>query len=416
MGYTTAIIAVAAILIGSLWAFGMQRDTNDADDELNQYHFKTISRDASLTGLNLTVRKLVEDTNWVAHAPVGTPDPLALGDRVPLDFYGYNATPHKAASFDVNVWLEGNGKNPPCGRSDQVLVLSNGATAPAGHATYARYEKEYDCDALPPATKKAIVVEEKLTLHGSIIIEPSDDLGNADIHSNETIAITGKNVRVYGMATYANDSGVPKPITKATENHIGTTIQPNADVNGPEPNLHEHPHIDIPVLDPELYRPGATLISGDTTLTGGVIDFEVLAPGYGTEENPFVWFVDGDLDITGNTQFIGYGLFVIVGETTISGDIQADLSPEGTLNLGFYSAGALTVSGNVDVMGLLYSNTDILLNGNVTVTGGLMSAGGINTQNGNPHIIYTQVSKSSWLPGATVTLLEGIRMIAYSEW
>jgi hypothetical protein len=66
MGQSSMILLIATIVTVSILIFGAQHTTNDAGDALAGYHFKVLSREASMTGLNLTVRKLVSDTtSWV---------------------------------------------------------------------------------------------------------------------------------------------------------------------------------------------------------------------------------------------------------------------------------------------------------------------------------------------------------------
>ena len=66
MGNYAMILVLSALAASAMILISSRTSSVGAGEEVNQHTFKTVAREASVTGLNLTVRKLVADTSsWV---------------------------------------------------------------------------------------------------------------------------------------------------------------------------------------------------------------------------------------------------------------------------------------------------------------------------------------------------------------
>lgn len=421
MGQSSVILVLAATMTVGVLVFAALRHTGDADEELAGYQYKVLAREAATTGINLTVRKLVDDPdNWAV-----TPAAYEFTDE---SYYG--------AQFTVTVTAI---------HPDTVDVVSTGTDESGTHVIEARYAKGFTSLGVPPALRYAIISDEDLTLNGRANIMALDESSNANVHANGDLTSNGNNVHVEGYGSYGPDgSGTVNPA-----HAIDTVFDPNVDENGPSVNMYEYEEIDIPSLDPSEYNtiPPATLITaGDTTLTG-VIDAQAWASalGYpaevGTEAHPFLLYVNGNLSMSGGVTMLGYVQVVTYGDITISGNVTATTTPPpasnaseaewdawaalnlnaaGNTTIGFFANGDLTVSGNSAVVGQLFSNQTIDLNGGggqkVNVIGGVTSANVNINVNGGMNIRYAQISTSTLLPGWTQIVPEGVRLVNWAEW
>ena len=138
---------------------------------------------------------------------------------------------------------------------------------------------------------------------------------------------------------------------------------------------------------------------------------------------------------------LGYAQVVTRGSISISGSVTssvvpvpdknapeaewdaweaANLDASGNTKIGWYANTDISVSGNSTVVGQLFANGSISLNGgggqDMNIIGGVTSADVNIDVNGGVVIRYAEISKKVVIPGFTLIVPEGIRLIAWVEW
>jgi len=429
MGQSSVILVIAAVLTVGILAFAAQRSTGDADLELAQYHEKVLAREASFTGINMTVRRLVDD-----------PDSWYTADASPND-YEYTDESYYGATFTTTVVYT----DVDLTTVDTVDIVSTGVDAGATtHVIEATYAKGYISGGVPPSFRYAIIAEEDLTLNGQAHIATVNEDANANIHANGDLTVNGSNVVVEGYGTYSPDgSGTVNP-----EKAVDDVFDPNVDENGSDSNMYGGEDIEIQEIDANDYNtsPPATVVTISDTTLSGVIDLQQWAtslgygPEVGTAESPFLLYIEGVLSTSGDVTILGYGQLVANGEVRINGDVLATTQPEpdsdasdeeyqawmesnldeeGNTKLGIYSTFDIDVNGGVTVAAQLYANGTINLNGGggeeTNIIGALTATNLDINVNGGVNIHYAQMSEKILLPGFEYYVPEGVRLIAWAE-
>lgn len=407
--------------------YSSQQTSNKTDEELADYTYKVLAREAAVTGLNLTVRKLVADTdNWMTGS------------------YGFSNEPYHNANFTVVV----TPIDP-----DTADVVATGTDGTGTQVIDARYAIAYNTIAVPPSFKFAIISDENLTLNGQAEIQAVDDGSNANIHANGDLTSNGSQVTVEGYGSFDEDGGGSGSVNP--EKAIDDIFDPNVD-GGYDPdeqpdNLIEGENIEIPALDPTEYDEvgeSDVVMGGDYSFGDEVIDFQTwadtsaaVADGRGTATDPFRLYVHGNLTITGDVTLLGYVQIVTFGSISISGNVTssvipvppkgateaewdayeaANLDAAGNTKIGWYSNTDISVSGNSTVVGQLYANETIDLNGgggqDMNIIGGVTSTDVDINVNGGIVIRYAEISEKVVIPGFVKIVPEGVRLIAWAEW
>ena len=447
MGQSALILAVAATLTILILLVVVVRNTKDTDSELAQYQFKVLAREVASTGINVTVRRLVDE-------------PYKWSD--PTWPYGFTDEPYRGGTFTTTV--TGVGVMVPNfygSDQDTVDVVSVGSITTSGgdttHVIEARYIKGYEDLGLPPAYRKAMYADSALTLHGKATVQSADTTQNASIHANEVLSAKGSPIDVDGYGTVSNDppgdySGV-KPNAEAI-------FDPNDPDGGPLVYADDPiylPPLDAGAIDAEYHEnldahvhieTGGTVhtLSGDTLrVSDYASEFEC---DCGTAENPLLYYVDGDLDI-GNVVLEGYVRFVVAGDITFNGSVTsyADADGDGisdpepdkatqpaeweawmqgqlengeNTTIGYWAEGDVTANGNFSVVGQISANGDVTLNGGgggeVNIIGGVVSTEGSITVNGGVNIRFAMLHERTLLPGLNYVVPDGVILIAWAEW
>ncbi|HLE56814.1 MAG TPA: hypothetical protein VJB15_07005 [Rhodothermia bacterium] len=453
MGNQALLVALAAVLGTSLLLFSTRSSTQGADQALGAHVYKVIARDGAVTGLNLTIRKLVSDTaSW----------------QVDPSLYEFTDAPYRTSTFttDVSSPYGASVRNGDCWL-DTVDVISTGFALGDSAGTH-RIEATYlrSCGETigtrPPAFDFAIASDMSLTFSTELPVI-LDGLGNysANVHSNALLQ--GK------PSPYVEGTG-----TSATELKCTGCIEWHPDPDNPasggnDPDMFLSDPIDMDYIDPDDWRPKATHVTaGDVTIgSPTVIDFTNFvdpktggAPitGYGTDENPFIWLMDGNgkFKVSTDVQFLGVGWIVLTGmiEAGAGANIYSTIDladpkppeittamfrsdPEGTIALArnyaqtYLSGGmdlmiiagdpgddAWKISGNGVIMAANYANGKSKVADYLTFWG---STASMNTMAfaAEPMTIYIGASEGVLSPlggGAAIPLPEGIKLLSYAEW
>ncbi len=372
-----------------------------------------------MTGVNLSVRRLVDEPdNWFTDT----------------DDYEYATTNYGGASFAVTA----TSPHP-----DTVTIVSTGIQHTLPLVIEAVFVKGLVQGGVNQIFTYAIVSELDLTLNGSVEILAASGTANANIHANGDLTSNGNRVHVEGFATYGpTGSGTVNP-----ERAIDDIFDPNVDTNGAEVNVHEDDDVDIPNIDVSLYStspPADLVVAGDTTMFD--IDRAWLtANGYpavvGTEDHPFMLYVGGDLSNSGEVVIEGvYFQAIVAGEINIGGNIlasttavpdkndpqaawdawnAANLDASGNTPIGLFADGDITVSGGFAIVGQLFSNNTVTLNGGggnqMNILGGITSANTDINVNGGLVIQYAQIAEGIVEDIVENDTPEGVRLVDWAE-
>ena len=446
MGYYAMIILVGAFLIGGMVILGMQRDTGDADLDLAAYQYEFLAREAAQTGLNATVYKLADSYkmgSWTA----GT---------------YFNNVPYKTGSFTTAVTLAPQG--------DTVDVVARGFSGLGTHVIFARYARDKSDKGIPPAFKHAIVSDFYMQMDGNMLIASINDSLNASIHTNSDLTVKGNTFLVEGFGTYTG--------TVSLNNQAADNFIPNLDYNGPDPNYHWADSVKIPPIKTDSLMSTAQTKSGTYIDMGGptgtayqvngaTIDFTdpnsafwattpngyVCASGScGTEENPFIMFVNGPADFLNTVQVIGHGIIIATGAVAVAsqgsgGGIYGGINPNqettvllaalGDMQIGQSGGNAclgLGPSSYVDNAGdtrsnnhcaspsngfsngiTLYTEGFVQFKGTPFIVGGVVARKAEFSGGGNPWITYAAPNEGIIDAGFEYIIPIGPILIAYSE-
>ena len=209
------------------------------------------------------------------------------------------------------------------------------------------------------------------------------DEQNADIHANGELETKSNAWTVEGFGSYTNSAKI----------RHGHNFVPNDDWNGSAPNYLQQDSIHIPPIDLSGWRSDAQ--SGRGVYNAGNVNVDVASSGYSSfadwaaaigaapgtgasADKPFVFYSDGSITFSGDAYLSGYGVFVSASDMHINSNVQihgvVGTGPEGfpTTQMGIYTAGDLRINGTADLTATVYSNGYTTLNGNASITGGLV--------------------------------------------
>lgn len=388
MGKAAILIISATIIFGSVYAYGSKEEVQKADGRLTEHQYEVLSRNAALAGYNLAKQELAEHFDSSPNSLSGT---------------------YEASSYSVSLTRDGS----------VAHVVSTGTSARAGAADVtftikASIEKDVVAtigDEAPPFMRYAVLSELDLHLNGSILtdlyVEGNEaNTLNANMHTNGTLGIDGNSAKVKGFGTYVN-SAWANPSSALTESFSPYYNPTEAEVT------QQVPEVDVPVFDVADFVSKANL---DQTSTGDVS----LSGSYsfgGTREDPYIWYVDGNLTAGGGTKLNGYVMFIVSGDISLSGLIEAGNSGYtggDESSVAYYAAGGVTLAGNAKVYGQVFSGTAVAFSkGSARVYGNVATKGSA-TLEGSPQIYYRE-------PSPALTTIFGdpeihFNLISYSEW
>ncbi len=426
MGNYSLLVTMGALAVVGGFALSSRDASQSADVLLADNTYKNVAREASVAGLNMTLRRLVADTtSWVT-----MPSKYAFTDQ-----------PYQNATFSTTV-SGGYGSTVVIGRCvvDTVDVVST-AEADGGRLHELRATVVRTCSSMagiPPRYQYAVISEGNLTLNGNNKLFSADGVENSDIHTNSRMVVNGSN-DVEGFGSYVTGGVVNPP--------FGGQFNPIDDWNGSDPNHYEGSNIEIPVFVPQDHLHKATYVNnGNVRINGSTtIDFTDYQgiTGHGTQENPFIWYIDGSLTISGDFRARGVVAIITTGRIVLNGrgNIYAAM-PGGSdpppsahnhpnkdavhqwiadnvvdgIPLGLYTSDRVVMNGNHTLVGQVTANSGLVSNGRNTIFGGIVSRSAM-TWNGNILVWAQGPNQGTLLNGPMVSALpDGIRMIAYSEW
>lgn len=356
MGKMMLILVVAFGVLFGLNALNIMqantRMTVNAVDEYSHLQAKSLAE----SGIEYTVMKLALDTTWSSgvtlQASSGT---IQVGIQ--------NTTSRYPNGPDVGEW----------GR----LVTSTGRSG-AESVTIRAVIQIPVTDGVPPWMKYALISDEDLDLGGDIMVQDDGNSSwNSDVHTNKDLSSNGS-VIVEGFGTYCD-------LLTLHPNIAARFFAPNYNPFS-APVTKKVPNIPIPIFDPSSYISIATQVftGASTTITASSLQL-------GSYDNPQIIYVEGDLFLSGS--FKGYGVFIVMGEVHVTGNVSTiSVDPLGN-NLGFYSAQSITFHGNSSATGQFYAVDDVVFSGNNVIHGLVVSKSQMGFQ-GDVQIYYRPASEN----------------------
>jgi hypothetical protein len=421
MGHYAFIIAAAFVVIGSILSMGLRSDTRDAEEQSAKLLIKEEAREASFTGLNLTLRKLVShpDTNWA-----GT------------ESYGIDTTDYKRSDFWTTVTPKYPGADTVdvMSRGRKYYIDPSGAYTDTTHTINVRLIYDNFTDSIPPAWKYAIMSDNDFLVGGDLTISSYDGVNPANVHSNETLRSRGNSFVVEGYGSYSDGDGVRFP----------DNFQPPVDENGDEPNVYQDSEIPWPQADwPDLrtkaqnggiYSDEHLVLDVASTgytsfnqwaVEGGYADSN---PTVGlSASNPVVVFSETTIEIASDMVLDGYGVIASLNgmdSTTVGTEIHGNLQIHGGItetadgtsaDMLLLSQGGVFVNGTSDITASIYSAGTVTFNGTASVTGGVV-ARDIAITSGTFNLTWIGLNSGYGELFGPINEVFGPRIAAWSEW
>ena len=371
-----------------MYAFGAKEEVREAENRLSTHQYEVLARNAALAGYNEARQHLTDNYSGAPSTLHGT---------------------YEEAVYDVVIDRNGATANV---RSTGTMTASDGREI--DFMLDAAIEKESTvemADEAPPFMRYAIMTDEDLNLNGNVLTDlyiDGDEANtlNANMHTNGSLSISGNALTVKGFGTYVQ-SATANPASALT-----TAFQPYYNPTN-DPVTKQVTAIDVPDFDITAFTSKVDVdqTSGGDVALSGTYDLG------GTRENPYVWYVDGNMTASGGTNIKGYVMFVVSGDISMSGNVDASqgaYTGSDESNVAFYAGGSVSLSGNAKVYGQIFSGGGLsFLNGTPRVYGSVATKGAV-TLSGTPKIYYRVAS-----PALTTIFEDGViqyRLASYSEW
>ena len=426
MGSYAYILAAAFVLTGSLVLLSARGDANRAEIDLGRIQMKQEARDAAVSGLNVSIRKLADDLDDWDNASTYEAGPYSYGDR--------------GSTYETVVTIVDTVTG------DTVDIVSTGTKSymrRAGvggdttHVIQARIARGFIFGAIPPGFRSAIMSDNTLLIHGDFYVNSLIPGQNADIHTNGELYTRGNSFIVEGMGTYTTSRRIS---SQQEDNFV-----PDNDWNGSAINVFQRDSIDLPDWNEDLFRTNAQstgyysgtdlLVDGEVLKAAGVTTVDDYAelvlgmpPGdYGTDpKNPFLVMVDGELTFDYAVDMDGYISWGSTGDI----DVQTHGPDDGLLMSYDFDAANKIATTHANI----FTTANIRVEGNATIVATLYSEGSI-TYLGGTHLIGGQVAKETTFQGGGTVNIDwvgpgpglvdyfepydepiGPVIVAYAEW
>ena len=354
-------------------AYGRTSSTStrmNTEHSVGRHQTEVLARDAALAGFESAKQALA-----------GT-----FGTRTFNGTYG-------SAAYSVGVGMNVAGDTARL-RSTGSAVDGRGQTVRYTVSGRVAREAVYSmADVPPPFMQYALLVEGDLTLGGDILVDTFRVVGdtsaanNANIHTNRNLRVNGAAALVRGFGTYTGSANVNRPerIFRPYDAPTGAST------------LNASARVDIPAA--AFSAPAIALAAGGAasprrTTTGsavlsGTYDFRTLGA---TRENPYVWYVTGNLSVSGNVLLHGYVVFVVAGDITLGGNARAGLADgPAESHVAWYAGNDVTLQGNGEIWGQIFAKDDVTFQGTPQIYGSV-TVGDQATIGGNPKLYNVSAS------------------------
>jgi len=413
MGYSNVLLTISAIAISAVLIVSMKTSSNAADNELASYQHQLEARESSQSAFELVKRQLYKTANW------------ADIDSLSIDTTSFRSSEFSVESPSYSISVPGD-------KEDLVFTIT-GKNGPAEHKIVANYSKKrIPVTELPAALNYTLLADKDINIRDRSGTYGDSLSTNSNVHSNGDMTLDGDltYMEVEGFGTHSGSfSG------------SNAYLDPN-DTNGGSPVNFQAPQIDIPTLDIDAIRSVATAITtGNVDILGsGEVDMSNFmgVTGYGTEQNPFIWLIEGDVYINAWVKFIGHSIIVSSGTIEIHdcGKVSCTTSfppesgvaletrnwtqtnlPNGN-QLAMYAKDSFIMSDYAVAVAQIYAENDISFSGAqqnyANVIGSVISKGDVEITN-KFQTWYWPMSMNLISP-PWETEIELVELTDFSEW
>ena len=258
----------------------------------------------------------------------------------------------------------------------------------------------------PPFMAAGITTDGNITFDHDLNLNSNVPGENANIHANGNINIQSGTSLIQGFGFRTGNTNI-------SNGQLETDIFQPVSNPGGAAVTHVVGAITVPSVNATSHSSKATVPPhyGNLDLSGTIT--------LGTEANPAIVFVDGNLTTSGDVTYSGYGVYLVTGNVDINHNFQsADSLGQNTF--GLYSDDNIRLnSGNLEVTGHWFADGNITLkdqtifNGSFTTTGNF-TTGGRLTMNYIP--ISSSVTAPFWSGGSTTAQLDMMTSREWPEW
>lgn len=447
MGQGSILIVLVLALVGSVLMLNARTTAADSEDILAVHHEDVFGREVAMVGLEHARRRLIAN-----------PDDWDTTATARQNLFGTPVVAYETGTYQVTVGAYRPGTidstTGTITTPDEIDLTVTGTFQERDYVLKATYAKGYTDIGIPPAYRKALAADQTLRFNGQPQVRHADPTQNADVHSNKNVDAQGspRNFAVEGHATYVT----------SYDGNQDIYFQPNdaSDGNAPTYQTEVQPIsvIDIPgyAASPDITAMtnppvtgsnpvGTYSFVGDQTINLEADGWQGSVTGKGTPADPFIWYVNGHMDVNGHLRFVrnngdqAHITIYVNGNLIFSG--SGSLSPTAATaptstetaqtvrtwiatNMPEGMSLSLNVKGNVAFNGTVALAASLYANGQVTFNGGGNATNLIGnvvtkselTLNGSNTVYYTEVSESVLPPGATYEVPVGVYLVHYSEW
>lgn len=347
MGRVIIILILGSISIFGVVSINTNKSTTDATRNAAEFYKDVNARNIANSMIQMLQNRLSDSTTYRVNSPLEKSmfDGNAAYRVVDTVFAGDTL---------VKIQVTGSYLGVTRTATSFVKITPGGTTTPP-----------------PPFMNYAVHSNGNLNLNGNITItDYNNNNWNANIHTNGNFEMSGNN-SIDGFLSYVGNA------TSNPSSRLNTDIHPN---QNPEelPNRSQVSHIAMPTFDPDSYLSIATdIIMGNQSYSGSI--------SLGTQENPKIIYISGNLTISGTIS--GYGMFIVKGNVTATGNVTVSSPDANVNNVGIYTSGNLTVNGNVTLSSQIYADGNVIMNGNSKVYGGVTAKGNVQL-GGNCQVYY----------------------------
>ncbi len=375
MGKALLVLGAAFILASSSMFFsGVNQGTISSVEQLGSHASRTLAREVAFTG--------------IADAKHYIPNNVDTGGNYTGDSLWTGQ--YQGGTYTINISIS----------ASEFTVKSTGVHGDKEYVIV-RVFQEASGESIPPFMAAALTTDSNLQISEDINIVAANPGENANVHSNDNIEITEGTAYIEGFGYHEANLQIGNG-QSATD-----IFQPNVNPGG-LPVTQSVDEITIPNFDPTVFSGIATSSSGNLDLSGSY--------ALGTEENPTIWYVAGDVRTSDAVTLSGYGVIVATGDIKIRHDVTL-LGAATESTLGLYTNGNIDLEvGHLNVGGQWYTNGNIHLADQTTFTGTMTAVGNFEFS-GPVNVNYRQATSALTQPFWTSSsAIAGLIMVSSQEW
>jgi len=375
MGKNILMALVAFTLLGGIYNAITERGLSETHERFVKHQYEAVVRNVALAGFQQATQGLSDlfsSTSYEGTYESGSYQVLVTvtGDRAEIESYG---TAEDSYGDPVR----------------HTILATVARVAEGGGAVPEFMSRPITCDG-------NFVTKDDFTL--------SNGSSNTDIHTNGNLRFESGDAFIGGFGTY---KGNLELLNGQSESEI---FQPYANPGG-DPLTVNISEIDVPVFNASDHLSEATDVFGSDLELSGTVSM-------GTETNPYIWVVFGNVKTTGSVTFQGFGAILATGNFEIEHDVST-VGGSGQSSVGFYTEGNITVkNSNLTMAGQWFLNGNVEVEDNTTFAGSITNSG--NCYFEKPfNMSYVEASSSLTEPiweGDDGESVGTLQIISASEW